>query len=151
MRLLHFFQERFGFTRTELIVVMLLTASLLAGTIIRHFRGNPFIAPMTSSAGADSQFVQSARAFHESVRPTSPRASGMKEQIPGGPVDLNRATEAELVRLPGIGPAIARRILAYRKDHGAFGSIRELQKVRGIGPRTYERLRPLVRVSPRSR
>jgi len=151
MRLLHFFQERFGFTRTELIVVMLLTASLLVGTIIRQFRGSASVAPMTSSAGADSQFVRSARAFHEDVRPRSPRASDAEEGRPDKPVDLNRATEVDLVRLPGIGPAIARRILAYREEHGAFGSIRELQKVRGIGPRTFERLRPLVRVSPRSR
>ncbi len=61
-----------------------------------------------------------------------------------GLVDLNRATLAQLDALPGIGPATARSILAYRQMHGAFRSVDELSAVRGIGPARLDRLRALV-------
>lgn len=59
-------------------------------------------------------------------------------------VDLNRADEADLVTLPGIGPALAGRILAERERRGRFRSVDELLEVRGIGPATLERLRDRV-------
>lgn len=62
-------------------------------------------------------------------------------------VDLNRAAEDELVALPGIGPALAGRIVAWRTEHGAFQSLEDLERVPGIGPALRERLRPLVKVS----
>lgn len=60
-------------------------------------------------------------------------------------VDLNRASASELESLPGIGPALARRIIAYRSEHGPFGSPGDLSKVRGIGPALLERLAGRVR------
>jgi competence protein ComEA len=62
----------------------------------------------------------------------------------GDRVDLNRAGEAELIALPGIGPALAGRILAERERRGRFRSVDELLEVRGIGPATLERLRERV-------
>lgn len=62
------------------------------------------------------------------------------------PLDLNSATAAELETLPGIGPALAGRIVAYREEHGPFTSVEDLLQVSGIGPATLERLRPLVYV-----
>lgn len=58
-----------------------------------------------------------------------------------GPVDLNRADLQGLMSLPGIGPAIAERILVARREQ-PFASLEDLIRVRGIGPRTVERLRP---------
>jgi competence ComEA-like helix-hairpin-helix protein len=63
---------------------------------------------------------------------------------PAHKVNLNTATKAELELLPGIGPAMAQRILDFRTAHGKFGSIDDLDKVKGIGPRTLAKLRPLV-------
>lgn len=51
------------------------------------------------------------------------------------PVDINTATEEELMLLPEIGPARAAAIVAYRAEHGAFTSIRELDRVDGISAR----------------
>ena len=59
---------------------------------------------------------------------------------------MNKATAAELELLPGIGPALAGRILEYRKTNGAFKSVDQLDDVKGIGPRILEKLRPLVKV-----
>lgn len=62
-------------------------------------------------------------------------------------VDVDRATAVELQALPGIGPALAARIVAFRDSNGPFGSIARLQRVRGIGPATARRLDSLVTFS----
>ena len=61
-------------------------------------------------------------------------------------VDLNAADVSELERLPGIGPALARRIAAHRTDHGPFASVEALAQVRGIGPQTVARLQDYLEV-----
>lgn len=64
------------------------------------------------------------------------------------PVDMDRASAAELESLPGIGPALARRIAASRDSSGPFGSLEELQsRVRGVGPVLAKRLAPAVTFS----
>lgn len=60
-------------------------------------------------------------------------------------IDLNRATQAELETLPGVGPATAKKIIAYR-ERRAFTRTSQLQNVRGIGQKTYRKLAPLVKV-----
>jgi competence protein ComEA len=62
-------------------------------------------------------------------------------------IDLNSAERAELLQLPGVGEALAQRILDYRRERGRFRRVEELRGVRGIGPVTMERLRPWIRVS----
>ncbi len=67
-------------------------------------------------------------------------------RAPPEPVDLNTATADELDSLPGIGPATAAAIVAYRELHGPFHAIEDLLDVRGIGPAKLDALRGLVRV-----
>jgi len=64
--------------------------------------------------------------------------------VPAGPVHLNSATLAQLDGLPGVGPVTAQKILDYRQQHGAFGSVDELDAISGIGPARLETLRGLV-------
>ena len=59
-------------------------------------------------------------------------------------VDVNTAGVAELERLPEVGPALARRIVDYRTQHGPFQRPEELSNVRGIGPKMYEVLKNYV-------
>jgi len=63
-------------------------------------------------------------------------------------VDLNTADRAELLQLPGVGPHTADAILSHRQAAGRFERVDDLGGVRGIGPKTLDKLRPLVRVSP---
>ncbi|MGY4706356.1 ComEA family DNA-binding protein [Candidatus Bipolaricaulota sp. J31] len=63
-----------------------------------------------------------------------------------GPLNLNSATPEELEELPGIGPELARRIVAYREAHGPFRSVEELLEVPGIGPAILARIRDLVTI-----
>ncbi len=60
------------------------------------------------------------------------------------PISLNRADQQTLTFLPGIGPALAARIIEYRQTHGPFQNIEQIRQVFGIGPKTLERLRSLA-------
>jgi competence protein ComEA len=64
-----------------------------------------------------------------------------------GPIDINRASLGELCQLPGIGPKKAEAILAFRAKR-PFTRLSQLLEVKGIGPRTLQRLRPLLTVGP---
>jgi competence protein ComEA len=66
----------------------------------------------------------------------------------GGLLDLNTATAAQLEALPGIGPSRAAEIIADRTANGPFRTVDELDRVKGIGPSTLDRLRPMLRVDP---
>lgn len=72
--------------------------------------------------------------------------SGTGTSPPAGPVNLNTATADDLDALPGVGPATAATILAYRDQHGPFASVEDLADVRGIGPAKLDALRGLVTV-----
>lgn len=61
-----------------------------------------------------------------------------------GLVSLNRADESELDELPGIGPALAARIVSFREERGGFSSVSQLQEVSGIGAKVYAQIEPLV-------
>lgn len=82
--------------------------------------------------------------------PLSPSGTGSPDGSPGdGPdalIDLNTATEEELDELPGVGPAIAAAIVAFREENGGFQSVDDLLDVRGIGEAKLADIRPLVTV-----
>lgn len=63
-------------------------------------------------------------------------------------VDLNEADSTQLESLPGIGPAMAARILEYREKNGPFKQIEDLLNVRGIGEKKFEQLKELIKVRP---
>ena len=69
-----------------------------------------------------------------------------KTSQPVGKVNLNTATLAQLDTLPGIGPAYAQRIIDYRTASGPFASIDQLQNVKGIGPKTFDKLKDLITI-----
>ena len=74
------------------------------------------------------------------------RLQGEARSSGAGPVDLNTATATDLEALPGVGPALAGRIVSYRESHGRFADIGALDAVPGIGPAMAERLKPHLTV-----
>jgi len=68
------------------------------------------------------------------------------ERAPQRPVNLNTATVTELMQLPRVGARTAERIVAFRKQHGSFLRPEELMNVKGIGEKSYTRLKPSLTV-----
>ncbi|MDQ3070063.1 MAG: helix-hairpin-helix domain-containing protein [Acidobacteriota bacterium] len=83
---------------------------------------------------------------------SAPRQAAGKSQAAAGPaLNLNTATSSELQKLPGIGASTAARILEYRQKNGPFKKPEELMNVRGIGEKSFLKLKPLVTVvAPRT-
>jgi competence protein ComEA len=79
----------------------------------------------------------------EQDKPGAARASA----APAAPVNLNTATQAQLETLPGIGAATAKRILEYRQKSGSFKKVEELMNVKGIGEKSFLKLKPHVTVA----
>ena len=74
----------------------------------------------------------------------APTASGASRSLPDGMVNINTADEKELDKLPGIGPAMAKRIIEYRTENGAFQSPEEIKRVKGIGDAKYEKMKDKI-------
>ena len=102
----------------------------------------PYLALAPAPAGAAPQ-VETA-----TPPPAAAPVPPSTERTAGAVVDLNRASAEELQTLPGIGPSLAARVVAWRTEHGPFRSVDELESVPGIGHKTATRLRPRVRASP---
>jgi competence protein ComEA len=65
---------------------------------------------------------------------------------PTGPISINNGNQADLESLPGIGPVMASRIIAYRKVNGPFPTLDGLKKVKGMGAATYAEIASLIRL-----
>jgi competence protein ComEA len=94
-----------------------------------------------------------ARSYEPEPAPERPSAPArpeprVTELAEGRPIDVNRASAAELELLPRVGPRLAERIVEERDRNGPYRSLADLERVRGIGPRTVERLAPLATAGP---
>ncbi|MFE2109400.1 helix-hairpin-helix domain-containing protein [Kitasatospora sp. NPDC059463] len=105
--------------------------------------------------GTDTRNLNLARVLADGEQilvgePSTPPGAGTGAGPPSAgaskqPVSLNHATLEQLDTLPGVGPTLAQRIIAFRASHGgAFRSLDQLRQVSGIGERTYTELRPLL-------
>ena len=126
----------FTFNRKEQLAILLLSAALLIGigvSLVAEFRegGLPEFRVIKGAVPVPSDSTEAGLA--EVASDTAWVA-----------VNVNTASVKDLQRLPRVGPATARRIVEYRTRNGRFGSAEDLALVSGIGPRTVERLRPLI-------
>ena len=132
--------EWLALTRTERRVLTFLSVTLAIGAGIRTYRAMSPEPPAFDYGRSDSTFA--------ALSAVGPTAADTTADDPDEPlVNINTATGAELQNLPGVGPAIAGRILVYRTDHGPFMSVDQLRKVKGIGTTKLQRLRPHITLS----
>lgn len=132
-------QDWLALTATERRVLLFVTGAFVAGLGIRLYQETFPSTPSFDYTASDSTF-----AALSSAEFADPEPGTTKEAV--GPVNLNTATKAQLVALPGIGDVMAERILRFREDHGPFKSVEDLRSIKGISKRSLEKLKPLVTV-----
>ena len=105
-----------------------------------------------SAPGADLSTINLARVLSDGeqiyVDETIINSAGKRisKTVHSGPINVNRATAAQLDSLDGIGPVIAKRIIEYRKVNGPFATVEDLQKVSGIGTAKFAIIKSKLRV-----
>ncbi len=156
-----------AYRRQELVLVALLAAAVVGGVAIDagHRRAPalldrleaepPRLAPLIGARRPREPAARPPRdapgAHDRPARAPSPRDVPPPAPSAAQPIDVDRATPAELARLPGIGPRLAARILARRDALGGrFPSFDDFTSVPGLGPRKAGLLRPLVRLDAES-
>jgi len=119
---------------------LLLASLALAGAAVRFV-----LSPSPSAPPGDVQLQAPSHSPGSDLRETARRAASLARPLaPGERIDLDNADVTEITRLPRVGPALAQRIVAWRTEHGLFGSLERLDSVPGIGPKLLEAIRPFV-------
>jgi competence protein ComEA len=151
-----------GYTRRQLVMLIAIVAIGAAGIAVDRWRhANPDVVAyleMLDRAPASAQSEAIARRAPARVpqstpsSTTAPRGSvasreRARPRVDDTPIDVNLASAADLERLPGVGPALAARIVDLRARDGPFASIDDLRRVRGVGAATLERLRARLAVN----
>jgi competence protein ComEA len=116
------------------VITLSLGVSLFAGDVFAAAEKKEVTAPAEKAAAPQKAVADEQKTAAKAVK-------GLPKDV-----NINTADKETLVLLPGIGPVAAEAILAYRKDNGNFKSIDELTKVKGIGDKTLEKLKPFLQV-----
>jgi competence protein ComEA len=98
----------------------------------------------TAATALSAALSDASAPGQEERRAVNAPAPGPTSGAAAAKINANTATVAQLESLPGIRPAIAARIVQYRRRRGRFGSLEDLDQVKGLGPRKLEELRDLV-------
>src|SRR6201988_692940 len=122
---------------------LVLACLALAGAGVRYF-----LSPSPSAPPGDVQLQSASTSRPNALRETARRAAQLaRPLLPGEHIDLDKADVTEITRLPRIGPALAQRIVAWRSEHGPFGSLARLDSVSGVGPALLKAIQPFVSFS----
>lgn len=107
-----------------LILLVVFALIVSAGFMIEKLEKDAFVVEI--AAGGDGEYISDS------------------EQVVNGKININSASEKELVKLNGIGLALAKRIINYRSEHGPFETPEEVMKIQGISGKKYEDIRDFI-------
>lgn len=127
--------DRLALTSAERRAITILVGTFVVGLGVRLWQATFASPPKFDYSGSDSTF---AALSVDSPPPAVAESTAT--------INLNTASKEQLMSLPGIGPATAERIMLERGDGGRFRTVDDLRRVRGIGAKRIEQLRPLVSV-----
>lgn len=134
--------EYFAFTKNEQKVFLFLSFIFLSGVAITVYK--TYVVPSAvrqfDYAVLDSIFQERSRLLAGDTLSSS-TSGGVIQKI-----NINSATKSELMSLPGIGEAMAERIILYREEHGVFKKITDMKNVKGIGEKKFDNLKPYIEV-----
>jgi comEA protein len=146
-----------GFSRQEQKFVLFLLVALLVGLGLQFYmKSRPNKVPEEWAAKYENILkdfkdkTQEIEAEYNNINrdsvSTEKSHSFAAKQKFVGKININTASSEDLQTLAGIGPATASKIIEFRRSNGLFENIEALQKVRGIGPKKFEKLKPNITI-----
>ena len=134
-------------TPQERFIILFLVFLLVLGTSLYLYKLNhPSFAPAYTIKDFDKK-INPAEQSSETVNynlllPTEQSPYTFKKKpLPLKRVNINTASESELMTLPGVGPVYVKRIIAYREKNGPFKSVEEIKRIKGIGEKTFLKMK----------
>ena len=127
-----------GFTKSETRILLFLVISFLVGCGVWAYRRwmEPLpVAEIDTSTPAEADPERERQYTYKSESDSLTK------------IVLNTADGVELEKLPGVGPVMAKRILAYREKEGSFQSVQDLIHIKGIGQKTIDKIKPYLIVN----
>lgn len=159
---------RLQFTKSEQSVILFLVLVLIIGVVVTssdtifHWSQRPSTSYDYTSFDREFQAAERAAASMQPLseeqidtlarRMSDVSLSATREKktravkAPSHAININTATESQLMQLPGVGAATAKLIIEYRTQHGRFKRIDDIQKVKSIGPKKFEKMRAFLTV-----
>ena len=129
------------FTRNEQKVLLFLVVSFCVGLTIKIYQDHFQKLPSTVMNAIQFQSFQPVSSI---VMNENSKALSSSRKIK---IRLNNASPIELERVPGIGPIMAGRIVHFRSQNGDFRTVDDLLKVKGIGKKTLQKMRPFITIN----
>lgn len=143
--------ERLGISPGQILIMILLFVALISGIALNQHEGTVGEKLLSRSDQESFSELKVKVAEIESLWYAGRKSGSDTEQFfNGSKININQATEEELILLPGIGPALAKRIFDFRNTNGWFPGIEDLKKVKGIGEKKLNTLKPYITVKKRN-
>lgn len=163
-----FLQTAFGFTKQEVIILLIFLSGGITGMILRRTGtisitglrtqegiqwANHIIDSILKAEDARVDSVLAGSMIHDSMPSLLDKDIGVqfpkKEAKSPAIIDLNTASKSALMNIPGIGPSTAEKILEYRKVN-TFMNIEDIMNVKGIGEKKFEKMKQWLKVGKKA-
>lgn len=157
------FSKKIGFTENELKTVLFLLFAALLGLVLKFanyetsepkhydyskqdslFNAYPVNRKKVDEKTVQKNLVSKKETFDFHKNKTNLNIKFVDKQIL---IDVNSATEKDLIKLPGVGSKTAEKIIAYRNKHGKFKRKEELMNVSGIGKKKFDKIKKFIKIN----
>jgi comEA protein len=130
------------FTQQEKLIIKFLLGVIMLGIIVTGYRH--WFGESVPSAEKEILAFQAAAVRMAEEKEKIPNENRQNQLLKS--VNINTSNKPDMMKIPGIGPVTAERIILHREDHRLFNSVEELFNVKGIGPKTLEKIRTYIKI-----